>query len=313
MKWLGGDKPQPNLLVKVFGTFGEIRRFHIPCLDIKEDEDGFKRFTFSESLSFEAYIQYRDYIGFVKAMDALRGMKLVKKLSEIKNQKNNNLEYDIKVDFDKTKHMSDKAIKKRRIARDFGIKSAVELKKLRDETKKQRQLFRNRINFLRNRKKTAKNILQYLFSLAEPKAKARKQLEEQKSAEQRLKERLLLEEVKLREKLLEKRREQMRAQVKGKLKSVASVTISAANNNNNNNNMNNESDSQDIRHSNINSLNSYSFQSRKYPNHYMSNNYMNYRRFLYLNHCNRPLHQTILTNTIKPSLYKNHKKGCKFL
>lgn len=315
VRWFGGEKPSPNLLVKVFGTFGEIRRFHIPCLDLKEEEDGFKRFNFKESLSFDAYIQYKDYIGFVKAMDALRGMKLVKKLSEVKNQKNF-LEYDIKLDFDKTKHLSDKAIKKRLIARDYGIKSAVELKKLRDEAKKQRELYRSRVEFLRKRKQTARNFLRYLFSLVEPKVKARKQLEEQKSAEQKIKERLLLEEVKLREKLLEKRREMLREQAKGKVKSVA-TTASASGTTcpSNDLHLNSDQSFSNTQHksslnTNISSFNSYPFHSRKYPNHYMNNNYLNYRRFLYLNHQRRPLHQPIQP-PIDKSLYKHHKKSCK--
>ena len=38
---------------------------------------GIKPFSFKSDVSFEAYIQYKEYIGFVKAMTALRGMKLV--------------------------------------------------------------------------------------------------------------------------------------------------------------------------------------------------------------------------------------------
>ena len=250
-------------------------------------------------------------------MDALRGMKIVKKLCEVKNKKNF-LEYDIRIDFDKTKHLSDKAIKKRRIAREYGIKSAVELKKVRDETRKQRALFRTRIEFLRKRKQTAKNILRHLFSLAEPKAKAKKQLEEQKCAEQKFKERLLLEEVKLREKLLEKRREMLREQAKGKVKSVANVNVTANSTNSTTcpSNSPNLNSNQSLNHStlntNISSFNSYPFHSRKYPNHYMNNNYVNYRRFLYLNHHKRPLHEpTQESLPVKSSLYKHHKKGCK--
>ena len=34
-------------------------------------------FHYGQDISFEAFVQYKDYIGFVKAMDALRGMKLM--------------------------------------------------------------------------------------------------------------------------------------------------------------------------------------------------------------------------------------------
>ncbi|CAG2181984.1 unnamed protein product, partial [Oppiella nova] len=224
VKWLGGERPKPNLLVKLFGTFGDIRRFHIPCLDTKEEE-GFKRFTFNESLSFEAFIQYRDYIGFVKAMDALRGMKLVKKLSEINNQKNNHLEYDIKVDFDKTRHLSDKAIKRRRIERQFAFssdpavqalafKSMIELKRLRAETKRQLKKLQEEAEKqgegLRNgdktREKTPDNCKQTQTTQTEmspPRSpvsgvqseeKHKKELESRKRAEQKVKDKLLLEE-----------------------------------------------------------------------------------------------------------------------
>lgn len=50
-------------------------------------------------------------------MDSLRGMKLVKQLKEV----NKLLEYDITVDFDKTKHLSDKAIKKRKLDKEYGL------------------------------------------------------------------------------------------------------------------------------------------------------------------------------------------------
>lgn len=50
-------------------------------------------------------------------MDSMRGMKLVKQLQEV----NKLLEYDIKVDFDKTKHLSDKAIKKRKLDKEYGL------------------------------------------------------------------------------------------------------------------------------------------------------------------------------------------------
>ena len=49
-------------------------------------------------------------------MDATRGMKLVKQLREC----NKLLEYDITIDFDKTKHLSDKAIKKRKLDKEYG-------------------------------------------------------------------------------------------------------------------------------------------------------------------------------------------------
>ncbi len=304
VKWLGGERPSPNLLVKVFATFGDIRRFHIPVLDINEEEDNFKRFSFNESLSFEAYVQYRDYIGFVKAMDALRGMKLVKKLSQLTNQKNQYLEYDIKVDFDKTKHLSDKSIKKRRIAREYGIKSAVDLKNLREETKRQRERYQNRVDLLKARKESAKYALQYLLSLAQIKAKTKKQVEDDKCAQQKFKQRLLSEEIKLREKLLERRREHLRLQSKGKLKSVANIGNSNNNDNNDytfNNSSNKSIQSSKVNFDSLNNRNNNNLISvHSYSNPFGPKNYLEIRRNQYYNQIN--------TN----SLYKNHKKSCKF-
>lgn len=57
-------------------------------------------------------MQFSEYIGFVKTMDELRGMKLVRKEGE------KNLSINITVDFDTTKHLSESNIKRRQIIRD---------------------------------------------------------------------------------------------------------------------------------------------------------------------------------------------------
>lgn len=72
--WFGGEKVKTSLLVQVFSTFGNIRRFHVPILDPLYASE-FGRFS-SKCLEFEAYIQYRDYIGFVEAMNGLRDKKV---------------------------------------------------------------------------------------------------------------------------------------------------------------------------------------------------------------------------------------------
>ncbi|KAI1289951.1 A-kinase anchor protein 17A [Halotydeus destructor] len=231
VKWLGGDKPKTKLLVHVFGVFGDIKRFHVPCLDeLTEDDDtielagssGFKKFTHSESLQFEAYIMYRDYIGFVKAMDSLKGMKLVKKLSEL----NKFLEYDIEVDFDKTKHLSDKAIKRRKLDSRYGIKNNKDLRQLKADSRVQRIKFEERVKLLTDRKEGAISLVKLLMVKVEEKEGERKAKEEKLKVEEKLKLTLLKEESKLREKLLEARREHLRKKLanEGKhLSSVASV------------------------------------------------------------------------------------------
>lgn len=76
------EKPSEEVLRKIFSMFGEIRNVDIPMLDpYREEMTGrsFHTFTFGGHLNFEAYVQYKEYMGFVKAMNALRGMKLMYK------------------------------------------------------------------------------------------------------------------------------------------------------------------------------------------------------------------------------------------
>lgn len=113
------DKPSEQLLKRIWEGFGEVRCVDIPMLDPYRKEmatstksGAIQTFTYGQDLTFEAFVQFKEYIGFVKAMDSLRGMKLLFIGEEEKAYTAN-----IKVDFDKTKHLSDKAIKKRRIER----------------------------------------------------------------------------------------------------------------------------------------------------------------------------------------------------
>jgi arginine/serine-rich splicing factor 17 len=46
---------------------------------MKAHISGMKTFSFGQDLAFEGYVQFKEYICFVKAMDALRGMKLLYK------------------------------------------------------------------------------------------------------------------------------------------------------------------------------------------------------------------------------------------
>ena len=60
----------------------------------------------------------QEYIGFVKAMNALKGMKLCYKDRDSDRAWTSN----IKVDFDKTKHLSETMIKQRKAERERLIK-----------------------------------------------------------------------------------------------------------------------------------------------------------------------------------------------
>ncbi|XP_067903278.1 A-kinase anchor protein 17B-like [Heterodontus francisci] len=129
-KQLNREKPMEEILQKVFGRFGEIRNVDIPMLDPYREEMTGKKFnTFSLGglPTFEAYIQYQDCAGFVKAMESLRGMKLMHKGDDGKA-----LACNIKVTFDTTKHLSDSAIGKRNLER----LKLQELEKQREEQKR---------------------------------------------------------------------------------------------------------------------------------------------------------------------------------
>uniref|UniRef100_A0A8C9D8G0 A-kinase anchor protein 17A n=1 Tax=Panthera leo TaxID=9689 RepID=A0A8C9D8G0_PANLE len=130
LKDSGSEKPSEQVLVKVFEKFGAIRHVDIPMLDpYREEMTGrnFHTFSFGGHLNFEAYVQYREYGGFIQAMSALRGMKLMYKGDDGKA-----VACNIKVSFDSTKHLSDASIKKRQLER----QKLQELEQQREEQKR---------------------------------------------------------------------------------------------------------------------------------------------------------------------------------
>ncbi|XP_074839419.1 A-kinase anchor protein 17A [Carettochelys insculpta] len=130
LKDSGSEKPSEEVLIKVFTKFGEIRNVDIPMLDpYREEMTGrnFHTFSFGGHLNFEAYVQYCEYVGFIKAMNALRGMKLMYKGDDGKA-----VACNIKVSFDSTKHLSDASIKKRQLER-------LKLKELEQQREEQKR------------------------------------------------------------------------------------------------------------------------------------------------------------------------------
>nr|AAI68422.1 sfrs17a protein [Xenopus tropicalis] len=130
LKDSGSEKPNEDVLIKVFNLFGEIRMVDIPMLDpYREEMTGrsFHTFSFGGHLNFEAYVQYKEYVGFVKAMNALRGMKLM-----YKGEDGKAVACNIKVSFDSTKHLSEASIKKRQLER----QKLQELEQRREEQKR---------------------------------------------------------------------------------------------------------------------------------------------------------------------------------
>lgn len=134
-------KPSQKIFHRVFEKFGHIRVVDIPICDpyrmkMKEHMSGMRTFNFEEETCFEGYVQFNDYVGFVRAMDAFRGMKLLKKddKSPISQWIN------IKIDFDRTKHLSDASIKRRQIVREKLMEKAREAEEREIDFKKKLEL-----------------------------------------------------------------------------------------------------------------------------------------------------------------------------
>ncbi|XP_012287337.1 A-kinase anchor protein 17A isoform X2 [Orussus abietinus] len=116
-EWFSDEscKPSEAALAPVFAKWGRLRRVDVPAADPYRSRmrlgPNIPKFSYDEGLFFDAYVQYVEYVDFVRAMDALRGMKLLKK------EPGGYLTASLKVDFDKTKHMSDASVSHREFER----------------------------------------------------------------------------------------------------------------------------------------------------------------------------------------------------
>ncbi|XP_037678335.1 A-kinase anchor protein 17B isoform X2 [Choloepus didactylus] len=128
-KGSSGEKPCEEILRVVFESFGKIKNVDIPMLDpYREVMTGGSLGGFSFGLqTFEAFIQYQESTDFVKAMESLRGKKLM-----LKGDDGKALACNIKVMFDTTKHFSEGAIRKRNQER-------LKLQELEEERKKEKK------------------------------------------------------------------------------------------------------------------------------------------------------------------------------
>ncbi|KAG5886374.1 hypothetical protein JTB14_034907 [Gonioctena quinquepunctata] len=141
--------PSEKIFYRIFEKFGSIRYVDIPICDpyrkkMKDHISGLKNSSFDKTEFFEGYVQFKDYIGFVKAMDAFRNMKLVQK------EDDGAIEVNVKVVFDKSKHLSDASIRRREIVRDRLVKKTREKeekelaelkeKKQKEELERQREV-----------------------------------------------------------------------------------------------------------------------------------------------------------------------------
>merc|ERR1711928_21566 len=103
-------------------------------------------FPFEQDGLFDVYIQYQEYTGFAKCMAAFKGMKLLLKKSDLCQT------VLIQVDFDRTRHLSDAAIKERKKIREKLIQEEID----RERVEKARKELEN-IKQEEMRKKSEEN------------------------------------------------------------------------------------------------------------------------------------------------------------
>lgn len=186
-----------DLVKLAFLPFGEIRNIDIPMLDpYRSDQTStnsnggnFQTFSFGSRLNFEMYIQYREYIGFAKCMDEFRGKKLVMKETDGKA-----IAATVKVDFDKTKHLSLQSINHRKLEREKIEKLQ---QKRRDEKRKEREEAERKIKAEKLREKAIRDEQEERRRKREEKRRRKKKEKKEKEEAEKLSLRIATEERKL--------------------------------------------------------------------------------------------------------------------
>jgi len=144
-RWFGypslPDRPSEQLIERIMSQFGKVRNIDIPTNDalrfkMSEAISGLTpELLDSHSLLFNVFVQFEDYVGFDKCMNALRGNKLM----FVKDEKA--WTCIVEVDFDRSKHLSDETIKRRKEDRERLV--AVEAKDrdrmMREQEERMRQ------------------------------------------------------------------------------------------------------------------------------------------------------------------------------
>ncbi|MBN3303400.1 AK17A protein, partial [Amia calva] len=105
------QKPREEIVREVFGRFGHLRNMDIPALDVYREEMAGRSssvFSFAGLQTFDVYLQFEEYEDFLRAMESLRGMRLMLKEGDGKA-----LACNIKVTFDMTSHLSEAAVARR--------------------------------------------------------------------------------------------------------------------------------------------------------------------------------------------------------
>ncbi|XP_061454243.1 A-kinase anchor protein 17B-like isoform X2 [Rhineura floridana] len=115
VKGSDSESPSEDVLRAVFENFGKIKNIDIPMLDPYREEmvgGSMNNFTFRGLRTFDAFVQYQESTSFSKAMETLKGMKLM-----FKGDDGKALACNIKVTSDTTSHFSESAINQRNLER----------------------------------------------------------------------------------------------------------------------------------------------------------------------------------------------------
>ena len=99
-----------ELLKKIFSRYGSVCRVDVVDNPPQASSGSFSAFGPSAPLhTFDGYVQYEKYDDFCRTMAGLRGMKLVRK-----RKGEPEVAVKLDVDFDKSSHLSDRMVRKRR-------------------------------------------------------------------------------------------------------------------------------------------------------------------------------------------------------
>lgn len=205
--------PSETLFKKIFEKYGSVRQIDVPVADpfrmqMKTYMRGITIPHQEGNLYFEGYVQFSEYASFVRCIDSLRDRKLLRKNDDIAEW------CSIKVDFDKSKHMTDAAVKRRAIVRE----RLVARQRAKEEEEKQEK---DKIAKREARERQKEIVSQFIFKSLRQKVEhhEKEKLVKMREREERRKKKQLAklmerEDVDLNRKVAEEQRKLLKSQKK---------------------------------------------------------------------------------------------------
>ncbi|PIC39817.1 hypothetical protein B9Z55_011386 [Caenorhabditis nigoni] len=232
------DLPSERRLRVAMEQFGAVRAVDIPICDplraqMSQKVSGIqqKGFGLGQDVFFEAYVQYMEYKGFATAMDSLRNRKWAKRID------GRFFQALIKVDFDRSRHLSEAQIAKRADERrqietdrlrqeeeELNVKRQEELKIKEEENEK------NRRREDRERKRREKRELERMAEEEKKRLeKERLEMEHRSAANRRLEGvrllKFLFEKIEAREERRKRKEEEKLADELSKIKELVEQPV----------------------------------------------------------------------------------------